>query len=156
MDLSTSNLSDFAKPPGFNILIRTLCLLIVLFYNSTRAHMVLHLSHVEGGFGVTFNDVTKDAEFYTITSRFVSWFGAFSQERQELWLTKDDLRNSSSWSSPPLMFLRDIHYKLLNQFDWKEVCVPSPSQVNEGTSGGTSNADVTVIPSQQVRGALNS
>ena len=24
------------------------------------AHMVLHLPHVEGGFGVTFNDVTKD------------------------------------------------------------------------------------------------
>ena len=28
---------------------------------------------------------------------------------QELWLPTDDLRYSSSWSSPPLMFLRDIH-----------------------------------------------
>ncbi len=36
------------------------------------AHMVLHLPHVEGGFGVTFNDVTKDAAFYTTTSRFVA------------------------------------------------------------------------------------
>ena len=45
------------------------------------AHMVLHLPHVEGGFGVTFNDVTKDDDFYTTTSRFVAWFGAFSQER---------------------------------------------------------------------------
>ncbi len=28
-------------------------------------HMVLHLTHSEGGFGVTFNDATKDAAFYT-------------------------------------------------------------------------------------------
>jgi hypothetical protein len=36
------------------------------------AHMVLHLPHADGGFGVTFNDVTKDAVFYTTTSRVVS------------------------------------------------------------------------------------
>jgi hypothetical protein len=103
--------------------------------------MVLHLPHVEGGFGVTFNDVTKDAVFYTTTSRFVVWLGAFSQERQELWLSEDDLRDSSSWSSSPLMFLRDIHSKLLNQFDCKEVCVSSPSQVNTGAGGRLSSQD---------------
>jgi hypothetical protein len=53
--------------------------------------MVLHLPYAEGGFGVTFNDVTKDAAFYTTTSRFVDWPGAFPQERQDLWLPKDDL-----------------------------------------------------------------
>jgi hypothetical protein len=42
-------------------------------------------------FGVTFNAVTKDAAFYTTTSRFVAWLGAFSQERQGLWLPKDVL-----------------------------------------------------------------
>ena len=42
-------------------------------------HMVLHLPHAAGGFGVTFNDITKDDAFYTTTSRFVDWFGAFSQ-----------------------------------------------------------------------------
>ena len=36
------------------------------------AHMCIHLPHAEGGFGVTFNDVTKDAAFYTTTSRFVT------------------------------------------------------------------------------------
>jgi hypothetical protein len=97
------------------------------------AHMLLHLPHAEGDFGVTFNDVTKDAAFYTTTSRFVSWFGAFSQERQKLWLPKDDLRDSSSWTSPPLVLLRDIHTKLITQYDCKEVCVPSQSQVNVGT-----------------------
>ncbi len=56
--------------------------------------MVLHLSHAEDVFGVTFNDVTKDVAFYTTTSRFVSLFGDFSQTRQELWLSKDDLRVS--------------------------------------------------------------
>ena len=35
------------------------------------SHMVLHLPHAEDGFGVTFNDVTKDAEFYTSTGHFV-------------------------------------------------------------------------------------
>ena len=64
--------------------------------------------------------VTKDAAFYTTTSLFVTWIGAFPHERQELWLPKDDLRDSSSWSSPPLMLLRDIHSKLLTQYDCKE------------------------------------
>ena len=36
------------------------------------AHMVLHLPHAEGGFGVTVNDITNDAAFYTTTSRFVA------------------------------------------------------------------------------------
>ena len=35
-------------------------------------HMVLHMTHPEGGFCVTFNDVTKDAAFYTTTSLFVT------------------------------------------------------------------------------------
>jgi hypothetical protein len=39
------------------------------------AHMLLHLPHAEGGYGVTFNDVTKDAAFYTTASRFVQWPG---------------------------------------------------------------------------------
>ncbi len=36
------------------------------------AHMVLHMPYAEGGFGVTFNDVTKDSAFYTTASRFVA------------------------------------------------------------------------------------
>jgi hypothetical protein len=110
-------------------------------HNKAWAHMVLHLPHAEGGFGVTFNDVTKDAVFYTTTSRFVVWLGAFSQERQELWLPNDDLRDSSSWSSPPLLLLRDIHSKLLTQYDCKEVCAPSLSQINIGASGGLRSQD---------------
>ncbi len=105
------------------------------------AHMVLHLTHAEGGFGVTFNSVTKDAAFYTTTSRFVAWIGAFSKGRQGLWLPKDDLRDSSSWSSPPLVLLRDIHSKLLTQYDCKEVCAPSQSQVHVGSSARLSSQD---------------
>jgi hypothetical protein len=41
------------------------------------AHMVFHLPHAEGSYGVIFNDVTNVAAFYTITSRFVSWFWTF-------------------------------------------------------------------------------
>jgi hypothetical protein len=103
--------------------------------------MVLHLPHTEGGFGVPFNCVTKDAVFYTTTSRFVSWMGAFSQERQELCLSKDARRDSSSWSSPPLLLLRDIHSKFLRQYDCKEVCAPSQSQDNVGASARQSSQD---------------
>jgi hypothetical protein len=103
--------------------------------------MVLHLTHTEGGFGVTFNDVTKYVVFYTTTSHFVTGLGVFSQERQVLWLSEDDLRDSSSWSSPPFMFRRDIHSKLLSQYDFKEVSAPSQSQVNTGTGDRYSAQD---------------
>ncbi len=82
-------------------------------HSKAWAHMVLHLPHAEGGFGVTFNDVTKDSAFYTTTS----------------------------WSSPPHMLLRDIHSKLIDQYDCKEVCAPSPSQVNAGADARLSSQD---------------
>ena len=39
------------------------------------------------------------------------------------------------------MLLRDIHSKLLTQYDCKEVCAPSQSQVYAGVSGGLSSQD---------------
>jgi hypothetical protein len=39
------------------------------------------------------------------------------------------------------MLLRDIHSKLLGQYDWKEDCVPSQSQVRVGTRGGCTSQD---------------
>ena len=68
-----------------------------------------------------------DTVFHTTTSRFVTWFGDFSQERQDLWLTKDDLKDSPSWSSPPIVLLRDIHNDLLVNYDYKD-SVPPPNQ----------------------------
>ena len=49
-------------------------------------------------------------------------------------MPKDTLRDSSSWSSPPLLLLRDIHSRLLAQYDCTEVCAPSQSQGNVGAS----------------------
>ena len=59
------------------------------------------------------------------------------------------------------MLLRDIHSKFLTQYDCKEVCEQSQSQVNVGAElnrlveasvvrdeSSASNADVPVIPSQ--------
>jgi hypothetical protein len=115
--------------------------------------MVIHLPHAEGGFGVPFNCVTKDDAFYATTSLFVSFLGAFSQERQKLWLPKDDLQDSSSWSSPPLVLLRDIHSKLLTQYDCKEVCAPSQPQGNVGTSARLSSQDG--VPQQQEAAPLS-
>jgi hypothetical protein len=58
-----------------------------------------------------------------------------------LWFPKDDLRDSSSWSSPPLLLLRDIHVNLLTQCDCKEVCASPQSQVNVGGSARLRSQD---------------
>jgi hypothetical protein len=89
----------------------------------------------------TFNDVTKDAVFYTTTSRFVAWLGAFSQERQGLWLPRDDLQDPSSWSSSPVLLLRDIHSKSLTEYVCKEGCTSSQSQAHAGVSDRLSSQD---------------
>ena len=109
--------------------------------------MVIHPPHDEGGFGVPFNCVSKDAAFYATTSRFVSFLGAFSQERQRLWLPDDDLQDSSSWTSSPLVLLRDIHANLLTNYECKEVCAPSQSQGNVGVRARPSSQDG--VPQQQ-------
>ena len=81
---------------------------------------------MEGDFGVTFNDITRDSVFYTTTSHFVVWFGVCSPERQGLWLPKDDLKDPVTWSSEssPLVFLRDIHRDLLVKYDGKDSVSP--------------------------------
>ena len=50
----------------------------------------------------------------------------FSQERQGLWLPKydSDLKDPSTWSSPPLVLLHDIHDGLLVKYDWKDSVSP--------------------------------
>jgi hypothetical protein len=45
------------------------------------------------------------------------------------------------------MLLRDIHSKLIDQYDRKEVCAPSPSQVNGGARARLSPQDG--VPQQQ-------
>ena len=66
----------------------------------------------------------QHSDGWDTSSQDVVWIGAFYQERQQLCLPKDDLRDSSSWSSPPLVLLRDLHTKLISQYDCKEVSAP--------------------------------
>jgi hypothetical protein len=40
------------------------------------------------------------------------------------------------------MFLRDIHSKLITQYDSNEVCVSSQSQVNTGSGARLSSQDI--------------
>ena len=54
-----------------------------------------------------------------------AWCGTFSEERQNLWFPKDDLKDPSSWSSPPLVLLRDIQDGLLPKYDYKDRAPPS-------------------------------
>ncbi len=44
-----------------------------------------------------------------------------------MWLPKDDLKDSSTWSSTPLVLLRDIHDGLLTKYDCKDSVTP-PTQ----------------------------
>ena len=61
----------------------------------------------------------------------VLWLG-FIEERQNLWLPKDDLKDPSAWSSPPLDLLRDIHDGLLAKYDCKDTgCPPNLSRARE-------------------------
>ena len=41
-----------------------------------------------------------------------------------MWLPKDDLKDASSWSSPPLVLLRDIHSDLLAKYDCEDSAPP--------------------------------
>ena len=70
----------------------------------------------------------------------MAWLGAFSQERQSLWLPKDDLKDPSAWSSPPLVLLRDIHDGLLAKYDCKDT-VPPQSQAGARARVGRSQQD---------------
>jgi hypothetical protein len=81
------------------------------------------------------------SSFYCTPSRFVPCVVTFSQKRQVLWCPKDDLQESSSWSSSPLLFLRDIHSNLLTDYNWKEGCGPSQSQDHSWVSGGLRSQD---------------
>ncbi len=77
-------------------------------------------------------------------------FLRFPQERQELWFPKDDLRDSSSRSSPPLMFLRDIHSKLIDQNDFTEVCCRLRHRVTQGLVLGCAPRMVYLINRRQL------
>ncbi len=57
-----------------------------------------------------------------------------------------------SLSSPPLLLLRDIHFKLLTQYDSKEVLAPSQSQVGGTSARPTCQND---IPQQQESAQLS-
>ncbi len=65
----------------------------------------------------------------------------------------DDLQDSSSWTSSPLRLLRDIHSNLISKYDCKEVCAPSQSQGNVGSSARLSSQDG--IPQQQEAAPLS-
>jgi hypothetical protein len=58
-----------------------------------------------------------------------------------LWLSKDDLQDPSSWSSSPLLLLRHIHSKFLVEYNCKEGCATSQSQVHAGVNDGFSSQD---------------
>jgi hypothetical protein len=73
----------------------------------------------------------------------VSWLGSFSQERQDLWLPKDDLQDPSSWSSSSFLLLCDIHSKLLAEYNCKEGCSPSQTQTYVGSNDGLNSQDGT-------------
>ena len=56
-------------------------------------------------------------------------------------VAQGDLQDPSSWSSSPLLILRDIHSKLLAEYGCKEGCTPSQSQTHTGVSGRLNSQD---------------
>ena len=78
------------------------------------------------------------------TSRFVTWIGVFSQDRHVLWLSKDDLQESVSWSSPPLAILRDIHSGLLPNYDCKDSTPPQSQPGGSARLGPTRKTGIHI------------
>jgi hypothetical protein len=70
----------------------------------------------------------------------VAWLGVFPQERQGLWLPKDDLKDPFSWSSSPLVLLRDIQNGLLAIYDCKN-SAPPPVQPGARARPGRDSQD---------------
>jgi hypothetical protein len=79
------------------------------------------------------SDAPEDQAIYLFGGLLANPDMTLRQERQWLWFPMDDLRDLSSWSSPPFLLLRDIHCTILTQYDCK-VCESSHSQVNVGAS----------------------
>ena len=57
-----------------------------------------------------------------------------------MWLPKDDLKHASSWSSPPLVLLRDNHSDLLPKYDFKD-SAPLPALPGVRTRPGRDSQD---------------
>ena len=64
----------------------------------------------------------------------------FPQDHWVMWLSQDDLQDLSSWSSPPILFLRDIHSKSYPLWLWGGLC-SSQSQSRVGSRGGHNPPD---------------
>ena len=75
--------------------------------------MRLHESHVEGGFGVSNNIITRHAASYTTNARFVALLGTFARPAQQVWLPGNDIQDP--WDAPPLCTLKRLHGDLLQQ-----------------------------------------
>jgi hypothetical protein len=79
--------------------------------------MVIHLPHDHGGFGITSNVKSRKAALYTATARFTAFVGTLPLANQSTWL-QDNLTDSSTWTSPPLLAMRSIHEELLANYDF--------------------------------------
>ena len=57
-----------------------------------------------------------------------------------LWLSKDDLKDSSSWSTTPFVLLLDIHSGLLTKYDCKD-STPPPALTEARVCSGRDSQD---------------
>jgi hypothetical protein len=81
--------------------------------------MVIHLPHDHGGFGITSNVISRKDALYTATARFTAFMGTLPLANQSNWLP-DNLTDSSTLTSPPLLAMRSIHEEPLANYDCTE------------------------------------
>jgi len=110
--------------------------------------MVLHLPDAEGGSGVTFNCVTKDADFYTTTSHFVTWIGNLIAQYDCKEVCGPSQSQTNIGSSAKLSSQDGVS----QQQEAAPLSLPQLNRLFEASfvwdESSTSNAGVTVIPSQ--------
>jgi hypothetical protein len=67
-----------------------------------------------GGLGVTPNEASSIAAFYSVTAQYVSW--VHKLPNPALWAGGQDLTQHAPWTAPNLHALRDTHARLLQEY----------------------------------------
>ena len=82
-----------------------------------------------GGLGITPNQASSIAAYYSTTAQYVSW--VHQLPNSALWAGGQDLTQHDLWSAPNLTALRDTHVRLLQDYHCVEA---SPGVVGDAAA----------------------
>ena len=84
--------------------------------------VIVELPHHKGGLGITPLPASGMAAFYSVTAHLVSWLGSFQHASK--WVAGQNLSDPTSWNSPALQTLKQLHCNLLTHYNCTEWAPP--------------------------------